>query len=296
MESNRSYISYSQFALFKSSPKAYYEKYALDKKSYGTKYQNFGKKLMEDLEFGEVKGVPKEMNLLVANNVVEFEMTVKPKFLDKNLFGIVDVIQSDYNKFWEIKTGKNAWTSSQVDKNEQMLFYALMINLKYGIIPTATLVWIETLEDEDAEGGVSFTGRIEYFYRQFTLAEIVAFEVEVLKVANEIIDYEHTVLEVDNSVDARLLKLLSEKKRVDEELELLKAEILLEIKEFENKYASSENFNITLAKRKNWDYSDDLNNEMKDVADHFKKLKANEEKSGKATFRETEYLLIKPKK
>ena len=294
MESNRPYLSYSQFALFKSSPKAYYEKYGLDKKTYGTKYQNFGKKLMEDLEFGEVKGVPKEMRDLVRNGIVEKEITVRPKFLEKDLFGIIDVISDDYKKFYEIKTGKHPWEEVKVLKDEQMLFYALMINLKYNLIPSATLVWVETVDADD--DNVVFTGEVKQFIREFTLDELVAFQQEVYKVANEISEYEHTILEVDNSIDSRLLKVLTEKARIDAELDLLKAEIMVEIKEFQNKYASSENFNITLAKRKTWIYSDELNAEQKEVASHFKKLKVAEEKGGKATFKETEYLLIKPKK
>lgn len=294
MESNRTYISYSQFALFKSSPKAYYEKYGLDKKTFGTKYQNFGKKLMEDLEFGDVKGVPKELKELVKSGIVEFEITVKSKFIEKDLFGIVDVISENYTHFDEIKTGKAEWTKSMVAKNEQMLFYALMINLKYKVIPSATLVWAETLEDE--EGGVYFTGQVKKFNRQFTLDELVDFQKEVFKVSEEISNYVHQIIDIDDSYDARLLKLLSDKKRIDDELDLLKSEIMLNITEFANTYASTENFNITLASRKKWTYSKGLNDMIKEHNEEQKMIKVSQEKSGVATYKATEYLIIKPKK
>ena len=150
METNRDYLSYSQYALFKSSPKAYYEKYVLGKKQFGTKYQNFGKKLMEDLEFGQNDmSIPKPLRDLAKERVLEYEITIKKDNLEKDLFGIVDVVGNDFKHFWEIKTGKHPWSKSDVAKNEQMLFYALMILLKYNITPTATLVWAETRDDEE---------------------------------------------------------------------------------------------------------------------------------------------------
>ena len=293
MESNRDYISHSQYALFNSSPKGYYEKYVLNKAYNGNKYQNFGKKLMEDLEFGEVKGVPKFLKDLVKNGIVEKEITAQSKFINKDLFGIIDVIDDNFQHFCEIKTGKVAWTESKVLKDEQMLFYALMINLKYKIIPRATLVWAETI---DFNGGVEFTGKVKTFKRGFTLEELVDFAKKLGVVVNKIADYEHTVLDVDNSIDTRLLKLMTEKKRIDEELDLLKSEIMVELQEFENKYATSENFNITLASRKSYTYSESLTDKIKKTTDEIKKEKTIEEKNGVATVTEKKYLLIKAKK
>ena len=115
-------------------------------------------------------------------------------------------------------------------------------------------------------------------------------------VVNQIDDYEHSILEVDTTLDARLLKLMTEKKRIDAELELVKDEIMLELQEFANKYGESENFNITLAKRTTYKYSDVLTKTIKQTNDDFKILKQKEEKTGVATPKITEYLLIKPKK
>ena len=295
MEVNRPYISFSQYTLFISSPKAYYEKYGEGKVSHGTKYQSFGKRLMEDLEFGtEIKGIPTPLKNLVKSGIVEYEMTVESKHIEKDLFGIVDVIQENYSHFSEIKTGKHPWTESKVKKDEQMLFYALMINLKHKIIPVADLVWAETRDTED--GGIIFTGQVKVFRREFTLEELVDFAKKVNVVVKNIAEYEHTVFDVDSSVDARLLTLMTEKKRIDAELDLLKAELTLELKEFSNKYASSENFNITLAKRTSYKYSDKLTSDIKASNENFKMFKYEEEKSGLATPKITEYLVIKPKK
>lgn len=293
MESNRDYISYSQYALFKSSQKAYYEKYGLDKKVGGTKYQNFGKKLMEDLEFGELEGVPQDLKDLVEACDIELEITTRGKGMEKDLFGIVDAISRDKSVFFEIKTGIHTWSRVKVMKDEQMLFYALMIYLKYGVLPYAWLVYVETIE---LDGEIKFTGEVVATKREFSLTELLSFEATLDNVINEISDYEHTVYDIAPSIDARLLKALSDKKRADAELEVLKAELLIELNEFDNKYGVSENFNVTLAKRKNYVYSSELKKDMADSAVKFKLQKSEEEKSGVATIKTTEYLLIKPKK
>mgnify|MGYP002640649166 FL=1 len=186
METNRPYISYSQYALFNSSPKAYYEKYVLEKESKGTKYQQFGKKLMEDLEF--LEKIPKSLREVLKYGIVEFELTTQSKHIDKDLFGIIDVISDNKNHFIEIKSGKKPWTKSEVAKNEQMLFYALMINLKYKIIPRATLVYVETEDTED--GGIRYTGNIERFNRVFTLEELVDFGKKIQLTVKEIEAYQ----------------------------------------------------------------------------------------------------------
>lgn len=294
MDSNRPYLSYSQYALFKSSPKTYFEKYVLDKKNRPSKYQRFGKKLMEDLEFNELENVPKELRQIIINNDVEKEITVRPKFFDKDLFSIIDVCSDEGTHFYEIKTGKHAWSEAKVLKDEQMLFYALTVSLKYKVIPTSTLIWVETEDAED--GSIKFTGKIQKFKREFTLGEIEDFEKTLLETCVAISEYEHSIVDFDNSVDARLLRLMSEKKRIDSELDLLKAEILIEIKEIGDKYATSENFDITLAKRTNYAYSEDISKSVEEFNKVIKLKKIQEEKSGIAIPSITEYLLIKPKK
>jgi len=294
MITNRPYISYSQYTLFKTSPKAFYNRYVLEAKNYGTKYQQFGKKLMEDLEFGEMKSVPRRLRELVKANVVEHEITVAPKDMDKELFGIVDAIYDTHTHFFEIKTGKHAWDELAVQKDEQMLFYAMLIEMKYKVIPKATLIWAETEDAKD--GSVKFTGKVEAFIRNFTIEEIRAFHKKIKETAEEIDNYVHTISEMGGDVDERLLYLMSEKKRIDSELDLLKAELLVELREDDTKYAQSENFNITLVSRKNWTYSENIGEIIKKNSSEVKLMKLKEEKNGTATMSSTEYLMIKAKK
>ena len=294
METTRPYISHSQFILFNSSPKAYYEKYVLGKETPSTKYQRYGKKLMVDLEFDEEGKMPKALKRIVNSGIVEKEITATSKFINKDLFGIIDVIAINNQSFTEIKTGKHPWDNDKVMKDTQMLFYALMINLKYAIIPRATLVWAETKDTDD--GTVEFTGRVKEFKRTFTLEELLKFQKRVELCVFEIAEYEHSILEVEIDRDEKLLELLTEKKRIDDELDLLKAEIMLDLREFSNKYAESENFNITLASRKKWKYSADFDLASRKSKGILNNIKLDEELKGKATFTTTEYLLIKPKK
>lgn len=294
METNRDYISYSQYTLFKTSPKAYYEKYVTNKKSFGTKYQNFGKKLMEDLEFGEMKSIPPRLRKLVKANIVEHEITVSPKGVGKDFFGIVDAINEPKTHLYEIKTGKHPWDEVAVKRDEQTLFYAMLIERKYKVIPKATLIWAETEDNDD--GTIRFTGKVEAFVRNFTADEIVKFELKIRKTVKDIDDYIHTVSSMDNDIDDRLLYLMSEKKRIDEELDLLKAEMLINLKDDDTKYGASENFNITLVQRSNWKYSKIIAAVVKSNSTELKLLKLEEENNGTATKSTTEYLLIKAKK
>ena len=293
MESNRGYLSYSQQKLFRTSPKAYFDRYVLGKLSYSTKYQSFGKKLMEDLEFGEMKNAPRDLREAVKASNYEQEITITPPLLGKDFFGIVDAITDDNKSFYEIKTGKNPWTHLDVVKDEQMLFYAMLIYRKYYVIPKAYLVWAET---EDHEGGVRFTDKVKVFPRSFTVDEIEHFYEKMIDTVKDIQNYVHSITEVSSNVDDRLLELITEKKRIDEELDLLKAEILLEMSENVDKYAESENFNITLCERANWTYSDNIKKISKSNLMNIKLAKAEEEKNGTAVKSVTNYLLIKPKK
>lgn len=304
METNRDYISHSQYALFKSSPKAYYNKYVLNKDSGTTKFQAFGKKLMEDIEFQEnLESIPKELTAITKGNIVEEEITAYPKNCEKNFFGIVDVISPRKDFFWEIKTGKNPWTEIDVKKNEQMLFYAMIISLKYSILPTAKLVWAETKEDKKT-GEIKFTGKVKEFIRVFTDNEVISMYNNVVRIVDKIKEYQHEVLDFDVSIDEKLLTLLSEKKRIDAELENLKSEILIDMDEMNNKYAESENFNITVSERKKWIYSPDLEKEASEINASSKKAQAEikkkqieEQKNGIAVEGVgSKYLTIKIKK
>ena len=299
MDIRKDYFSFSQFNTWLTSPKEYYKKYVLENKYRSTKFQKFGKDLMESLEFDMeiVAGIPKELLAILKGYEYEEEFLIDGATIGskKDLLGFVDALSKDQTSFVEIKTGKHAWTQDLVDKNEQVLFYAMLIRMKYGVIPICKLIWVETFEDEKNKNKVKFTNYIEVFYRSFSISELDKFEKKVLKAIKDIEEYDHVILSFPSELDSKLLELLSEQKRISTELEVLKAEMLIALKDEDTKYGVTENFNITKASRPKWTYSKTLANRIKETAKDIKKFKTEEEKNGTATKTESEYLLIKPR-
>ena len=299
MDVSRGYFSFSQFNTWVTSPKEYYKKYVLDNAYGSTKYQKFGKDLMDSLEFdsGKVDNIPPSLLTILKGYQYEDEIKISGSKIGsiKSLLGFVDAIDKTQKSIIEIKTGKHAWTEDIVKKNEQILFYAMLVNMNYGFIPTCKLVWVETRENE-LNGDVEFTGKVETFYRTFSISEVEKFTKKVLKAINDIADYDHEIISFDGDIDSRMLELLSEKKRIDDELDVLKSELLLSLKDGNTKYGVTDNFNITLAGRKTWDYSDELKGRIKDSAKDMKAFKTAEEKNGIATSKISEYILIKVRK
>lgn len=301
METNRDYFSYSQYALFNSSPKAFYKRYGLNEIPPTTKYQRFGKELMESLEFvtteyNEVfwKDVSEKIKAVIQLGKVEEKIEISVSGFDKKLLGIIDALSITDKFFVEIKTGKIPWTQSRVLKDEQVLFYALLIYRSTGNIPTASLLWAET--EEDVNGDIAYTGKSEVFFREFTEKEIVDFELKVKKTMYAVEEYVHDVETLPKHIDDELLKLLSEKKRIEERIDVIKSDLLLRMNDVDVKYSETDNFSITLTKRKSWSYSSNLKKEIKESNEAFKKKKIIEENDGTATFKESKYLIIKSKK
>ena len=289
METGRDYISSSQCKTWQTSPKEFYKRYA-DDKTYGTtKYQQFGKDLMEALEFDKEFNIPPRLIKMLIGYQFEEKIYIDG-FGGKKLLGFIDAVSSSKEKFIEIKTGKNAWNKADVIKDEQILFYAMIMRKKYGKIPTAKLVWVETRDTED--GGIEFTGNVKSFVRTFTPEELANFEVKVAMIIQEIQHY--TYSELDLSVyNDRLTKLMHQKNTIDAELDVVKAEILADLISSGERYGDTENFNITLASRKTWTYSDELKAEIKYSADEFKARKKEEEKDGVATSKGKDYLMVR---
>ena len=292
MKSNRTYFSYSQYATFKSSPKMYYEKYVKNKETGSTKYQRFGRDLMKNAEFAELDQVPKLISERVKKGIVEHPILVEAGLVEKDLYGIIDAVSDDKNHFIEIKTGKHRWTRDEVIINEQMLFYALLIHIETGLVPTAELVYVETKDEGD---DVVFTGFVETFKRTFTLEEILQFQREVCATINEIDNYVFTKFGVEQTKDERLKELLDKQKEIDAQVKLLKDEIFTDLQEFGNKYGESNHFNFTIAQRPKYKFSEELTTEIKELETKIKVMKNEAIKSGVAEKTYTEYLLIKSK-
>jgi hypothetical protein len=90
--------------------------------------------------------------------------------------------------FREYKSGKGAWTQNKAQKHPQMVFYAMLIYLKYKVVLNEA--WIDWVETMDTPDGIKPTGKIESFHVTFTLLDILNCISETSRVAKEIeLDY-----------------------------------------------------------------------------------------------------------
>lgn len=189
------HISYSQIQLWKSNKDRYRKLYYDNNSAY--KLNNtgldYGKVVADALEKGIETGdllTDAAMLLLPKYDVADKEILVEIKTKDGSfcVLGRPDSMNSITNEFYEFKTGKGAWTQNKAQKHPQMVFYGMLIYLKYKVVlDHAHLVWLETMDTID---GVKPTGHVESFRVTFTLLDILNCIAETTKVAKEIeIDY-----------------------------------------------------------------------------------------------------------
>lgn len=188
----RIYISYSQIQLWKADKKRYIELYFNGKNEF--RLNNSG------LEYGKIFANALENEEEVGNLLTDTAMALLPKYdtRDKEInvelktkqgwikiIGRPDMLDSKTKNFREIKTGRVKWTENKAQKHPQMIFYAMIIYLAYGVLLSeAYLDWVETFEDTD--GVVKPTGRLETFHVTFTPQQIMECMAMTSRVAKEI--------------------------------------------------------------------------------------------------------------
>lgn len=149
----------------------------------------YGKVVADALEKGVETGdllTDAAMQLLPKYDVADKEILVELKTKDGwlQIVGRPDSMNSITKEFYEFKSGKGAWTANKAQKHPQMVFYAMLIYLKYKVaLDHAHLIWIET---EDTAEGIKPTGKVETFLVTFTLSDILKCMTETIKVAKEI--------------------------------------------------------------------------------------------------------------
>lgn len=199
----KGYLSYSQIQLWKSNPARYISHYMdggdTDIHNSGLAY---GKVVADALEQGVETGdllTDAAMLLLPKYDVADKEIrtTVKTKDGCFDILGRPDSLDSVTKNFIEFKTGKNAWSQTKAQRHPQLLFYALLIYLAYGVVlKDAQLVWIQTEEvitshspsdwlPEDRKV-IKPTGRVETFKVEFALVDILKCLSETVRIAKEI--------------------------------------------------------------------------------------------------------------
>lgn len=193
----RKYLSYSAFTLWKSDKERFRRKYYENDPSADIFTQEilFGKTIAKRLEDGDkIEGV-----ISYGNPETKLEVEAIDGL---KLLGYVDDFNEDDLSFVEYKTGrlsvdgKEPWSLLKARKHKQLVFYSLLIQLKYGKYnPDVKLQWLETEWDiktykgqviEDGTGNLKLTGRVETYDRNVKEWELEKMKEEIIKVANEI--------------------------------------------------------------------------------------------------------------
>ena len=189
----KSYLSYSQYCLFVSDPAKYARHYFDGQKNdYANSGQVYGKQVADALEASRDTGdLLTDASILLLPRYDVQDQPMFAEFKEKNgkwlkLIAKPDSYNSVTNEFIEVKTGKikNPWTQQKAQSHIQMIWYAVVIWLKYGtMLDHATLAWIAT---EDTPLGIKPTGRVESFEVTFRPEDYYNFQAKMLKVAHEI--------------------------------------------------------------------------------------------------------------
>lgn len=188
----REYLSYSQKSLWKRNPDEYIKKYVHEGAQYITREMAFGKKMSVALEEeresddhilnGMMAKIPK---LEVPEFPLRSEIKIGGEILP--LYSKLDTAKKDLSAFKEYKTGKTVWTQKKVDEDPQITFYVTSIYvLTKQIVRDIELVWIETMNDPDAEGGIACTGNIYRFKTQRSMGQVINEIADMRKVWREI--------------------------------------------------------------------------------------------------------------
>lgn len=187
----KGYLSYSQIQLWKSDKKRYIELYFNNRNELRLSNSGleYGKIMADALEKAEETGdllTDTAMSLITQYDVRDKEIftEVKTKHGAVYVIGRPDTMDSVTKAFREYKTGRVKWTEGKAQKHPQMVFYAMLIYLKFGVmLSEAYLDWIET---EEIAGEVKPTGRIETFRVTFTPQQIMECMAMTSRVAKEI--------------------------------------------------------------------------------------------------------------
>lgn len=198
----KKYLSYSAISLWRKSKDQYREKYYENGPSFETVETIFGNhigRLMENPE--EVAKHP------VLSTIPNYPVKEHPIIVEiggVKIMGYLDQFHDEKLAFIEMKTGhpnkdgKAPWDRVKVMKHDQLPFYSLLIEKKYGKVePYCQLVWLETAFQKkskefaghvlEAEGReLVLTGKVEVFKRRIAKWERERIEKMIVDTAAEI--------------------------------------------------------------------------------------------------------------
>lgn len=198
----RTYLSYSSWSLWKKNREAFRRKYYLNEPSFENVETIFGKKIAKMLEDKEQIKKHPVLSLIPSYSLAEHGIDVVIN--DIPVKGYLDTFDPETFSFGEFKTGhlnkdgKAPWNRVKVFKHDQLPFYSLLVEKKYGKVNRVTnLHWIETKFKEKMivfdgieliadSRELELTGRIESFKRIIPKWERELIRKDIIKVAGEI--------------------------------------------------------------------------------------------------------------
>lgn len=190
----KKYLSYSQIDLWIKNKNEYRLRYYEGKKSPDTVYTLFGRDVHEQIDtdpkFADIRLPKAEHKILV-------EVSGIP------VMGYLDTYHPVTHYFGDYKTGirkpdgKPRWTQYDVEMHEQLPFYSLLIQEKYGVkMNKSYLVWLETIfKDTTIKKGATtinlgrellLTGEMERFERRIYQYDRDRMKKWIIKSAKEI--------------------------------------------------------------------------------------------------------------
>lgn len=195
----RGYLSWSAFDLWNKNKDAFRRRYYENEAPPETVETIFGKKMAKIFE--EDKSI--------VGSETEILVELEPGLM---LRGFLDSFDESTLTITEFKTGhknkdgKEPWDNVKVRKHGQLVFYSLLVKLKYGKVnPNVYLKWYETaFKDNTIEFNghklsgktkeLELTGYEKTFKRRIAKYEIDNMKEQIIKVANEITkDYEERI-------------------------------------------------------------------------------------------------------
>lgn len=180
----KQHLSYSQYSTFLQGKEIYIKRY-INGLKLNSVYLDFGKSVAEHLEDRNKKAENEDIEIVrtIIAEPKEREKEIRQDFFGIPLYGKLDGFDPDTFKISEYKTGTKAWKQSEVDKAEQLTFYAIMVSLEYKIpienIPI-DLIWLETYRDIDDT--IHLTGKHQVYPTKRTQKDIITIYPKIKKV------------------------------------------------------------------------------------------------------------------
>jgi len=185
--SPKGYLSWSQLNMFERDVWLYKRVYIDGEEQFESDALKIGKALAERLENGiECTDKLIEYLAIFMPKYQKREFEIKGEFDGIPVLGKLDGFNEKTLEIGEYKTGKN-WNQALVDKSGQLTFYAMLVWLKYGKLPSKIkLHWAQTEVDDDGE--LRITGSIKTFETKRTLSDILLLGGRIKKAWEEILN------------------------------------------------------------------------------------------------------------